>query len=127
MTLVTNRRWFRFSLRTLFVVVTVTGILSYFVPWGSLLLGVFGLSESDFSTFSTLIATDERINCKHIVKGAVVAIGQVEVTTGDPLNPTIQGKQNVSLRKIDGAWIITNISDCEESQFAPMTPTVKRR
>src|SRR5438105_4362700 len=102
MTPAPKRRWFTYSLRTLFVVVAVLGILSYFVPWGPLLLGVFDLSESDFSTFSALIATDERVHCKHIVKGAVVAAGQVEVTTGDPLNPTINGKQSLTLRKIEG-------------------------
>jgi hypothetical protein len=115
MTLAPKRRWFRFSLRTLFVVVTVAGVfLWYFRPWEPLLLRAYGISNSDFSTFSTLIATDQRINCKHIVKGTVVANGQVEVTTGDPSNPAIQGKQNVSLRKINGGWTITNIRDCEE-------------
>lgn len=116
----TNRRWFRFSLRTLFVVVAVGCLLLwYFKPWVPVVLRAYGVSQTDFSRFSYMVATDSRIKIKQLVRIEIPVPGEAKLITGDPLDRSSISGDEIDLRMRDGVWVITAIRPRTELRDNP--------
>jgi hypothetical protein len=64
--------------------------------------------------YAGLIAALQQLEIKNTLRISISAQGDVEVTTGDPLDRESNRGQKVSLRKIDGAWMVTKVRNRDE-------------
>ena len=103
-----HRRWFRFSLRTLFVMLTVAAVLSLALAWyvQQPSFEVIGdLSRSDLAAICEVIAKTAQMKEKPILLIRVIHPDEVTVFTGE-----YDGSGKVgTLKKQSGVWTIISV------------------
>lgn len=108
-----HSRRLRFSLRTVFVAVTVACSLALFAGWyfQTPKVQVNGkLSRSDVAAICHVIETSSQLSEKRILWINVKAPDEVEVWTGEVRGPLDGGGEAATLNKANGVWVITDVA-----------------
>ena len=106
MTASPKRHWFRFSLRTLFLVVTVGAMLAWYASLGDKKIQIVGgeISHSDLAAIQDAIDAASEVTTKKIALIEVVRPGKVSVQMAG-----VGSGQMLGLDHTNGKWAITSI------------------
>lgn len=105
-----RRRWFRYSLRSMFVVVTVAAAVTWMVK-GPAVRVIGQLRSTDVRRVCAAVEADNRFKGKRINRIEVRSPTCVEILVEEESESTNRSiGHSVRANKIDSAWVLDNIA-----------------